>query len=156
MHANFLSPLGDMVTPGFMVYEGLTANLTANTIALSLNYTEVRPSLYLTSGSGFKTLAASGDDLQWDGAPLAKSSDLNSKQDALTLISENQTGETTILQGYDTLTPISLHIAWIGTYTNVAGSHQIIPVGDSNGVSIQLLNRITNGPGGETILMTCD
>ena len=77
---NYLSPLAGGVC--FTVGIGLNANLTANTIALSLNYTEVRPSLYLTSGSGFKTLAACGDDLKWDGAPLAKSSDLSSKQDA--------------------------------------------------------------------------
>ncbi len=89
MQANFLCPL--TTPPSFIVYEGLIANLTANTIALSLNYTEVRPSLYLTSGSGFKTLAASGDDLQWDGNRLAKSSDLNSKQDAFSLLSEGQT-----------------------------------------------------------------
>jgi len=74
VQSNFLSPL--TTPPSFTVGSGLNANLTANTIALTLNYTETRPSLYLTSGSGFKTLQASGSDLQWDGNTLAKASDL--------------------------------------------------------------------------------
>ena len=87
----------------------------------------MRPSLYLTSGSGFKTLAASGADLQWDGNTLAKSSDL-SKQDALSTYSEIVDVTTIALFFYDNPT-LSTHVAWsTGTYTNVANSHQRITI----------------------------
>lgn len=60
----------------------------------------------------------SAGELLWDGNPVT----------ALAHYSESSGATTTIAQGQDTLTPISLHIAWAvgggGGYSNVAGSHQ--------------------------------
>ena len=135
--ANFLSPLGDMVTPGFIAHEGLTASLSANSIGLYLNYTEVRPALYLESGTGFKTLAANGDDLQWGGNKLATSIDLGSKQDTLVNYTETVGATTTIAQYFDDNPVLSTHIAWSGgPYTNVANSHQEIPISGA-GLGVQ-------------------
>jgi hypothetical protein len=60
-------------------------------------------------------------------------------------------GQTTILQGLDTS---SLHIAWAGTYTNVAGSHQVFSTGGA--VTKGLYDTAVNGSPGNTIFMTCD
>jgi hypothetical protein len=56
------------------------------------------------------------------GTPLVVNGPLTTQH-----YTESSSATTTIAQGQDTLTPISLHIAWGsegGAYTNVAGSHQ--------------------------------
>jgi hypothetical protein len=56
------------------------------------------------------------------GTPLVVNGPLTTQH-----YSETSSATTTLAQGQDTLTPISLHIAWGlegGAYTNVAGSHQ--------------------------------
>ena len=69
VQANFLSPL---TGPSFTVGAGLTASLTANSVALSLNFTEVRPSLSLVdTNNAVKQLTFSGGELVWGGAPMA-------------------------------------------------------------------------------------
>ena len=67
---NFLSPLTNPVS--FTVGSGLTANLTANTVALSLNFSEVRPQISLNSGTSFRDLTSnSNHELLWDSQPVA-------------------------------------------------------------------------------------
>jgi hypothetical protein len=108
--------------------------------------------LRLGTGAQNKDLTNVAGDLTWDGNKLATSIDLSSKQDALDYYSESLAGQTTILQGLDTS---SLHIAWDGTsYTNIAGSHQVIATDGTVGVG--LYNTTTNGTPGNTIYMTCE
>ncbi len=61
----------------FTVGLGLNANLTANSIVLSLNYSEVRPRVSLVdTNNAVKELTSSGANLLFDGQQLAKSSEL--------------------------------------------------------------------------------
>jgi hypothetical protein len=107
--------------------------------------------LQLGTGAQNGDLTNEAGDLTWDGNKLATSIDLGGKQDALDYYAESLTHEITILQGLDTS---SLHIAWAGSYTNVAGSHQVIPTGGS--VTKGLYDAATNGAAGNLIYMTCD
>ncbi len=60
--ANFLSPMTNPLS--FTVGSGLNANLTANSIALSLNYSEVRPRVSLVdTNNAVKELTSSGSNL---------------------------------------------------------------------------------------------
>jgi hypothetical protein len=67
--------------------------------------------------------------LHWDGNKLATSIDLSNKQDTLVNYTETVGTTTTIVQYFDDNPILSTHIAWLGgSYTNVANSHQIIPI----------------------------
>jgi len=158
--ANFLSPL-NQGTVG--VTAGLSSTMTANTFIISVDQNFDRRNLFILEDANHvlrNITTNTAGNLLYDNINLATepyvTTQLATKQDTLDYYSESGTGETTILQGLDTLTPVSIHIAWSGTYTNVSGSHQIIPVGGVNGVSINLHTTTTNGLGGGTILMTCD
>ena len=75
VQANFLCPMTNPLS--FTVATGLNANLTANSIALSLNYSEVRPRVSLVdTNNAVKELTSSGANLLFDNQQLAKSSEL--------------------------------------------------------------------------------
>ena len=72
--ANFLSPTNPL---SFTVGSGLNANLTANSISLSLTHSEVRPRVSLVdTNNAVKELTSSGANLLFDNQQLAKSSEL--------------------------------------------------------------------------------
>ena len=74
MQANFLSPLTNPLS--FTVGSGLVATLTANSIGLSLNHSEVRPRVSLVdTNNAVKELTSSGANLLFDNQQLAKSSE---------------------------------------------------------------------------------
>ena len=85
----------------------------------------------------------SGGELLWDGNQVS----------ALAHYSETSSATTTLAQGQDTLTPISLHIAWGlegGAYTNVAGSHQELTLPHLG------IGYFSNHPAGTKVYLTVD
>jgi hypothetical protein len=83
----------------------------------------------------------SGGELLWDGNPVT----------ALAHYSETSGATTTIVQSFDTTTPISTHISWLGngSYSNVAGSHQQLNLPS---VFINYFNQ----PAGTKVFMSVD
>ena len=77
IESRFFEPLPNGNPPNFIVQSGLNAIISSSppSINLSLNYSEVRPNVNLTSGSSFKVLQANNSgNLVWDGAVLATQS----------------------------------------------------------------------------------
>ena len=98
--ANFLSPLA---SGAFVVQQGLQAQLTANSINLSLNYSEARPQLYLIdSSNAIKQLTSSGNNLLWDGNILAKQSELQQLEPSFTAVSNE------LVKGFDFSTNLGI------------------------------------------------
>ncbi len=93
------------VTAAGTSYTGVAAlNFTNHshlydTASKTLNIGQYLYQSFLRLGSGAQNgdLTNVAGDLTWDGAPLAKYSDLSSKQDTLDFYSESLTNETTIL-----------------------------------------------------------
>ena len=120
---NFLSPLN----PGTVgVTQGLSSVMTANTWIISVDETtDSRTQFILRDSSNTvrNITANTSGQLLYDNAALATdahvTTQLATKQDTLDYYAESGTGSTTILQGYDTQTSVSLHISWNGTYTTV-------------------------------------
>jgi hypothetical protein len=67
-------------------------------------------------GGGGSLSRGNNGELLWDGNQVS----------ALAHYSETSSATTTIVQSFDTATPVSIHVSWAGTgtRTNVAGSHQ--------------------------------
>ena len=80
---------------------------------------------------------------------------LSGKHHTLNCYSENAAGSMTVLQSFDTSSSLR-RISWNGTCANVSGSHQVITVGGSDGVSENLHSTSTNELESGTILLVYD
>jgi len=114
--ANFLSPLN----PGTVgVTQGLSSVMTANTFVISVDETTDSRTQFIlrdSNNTARNITANTSGKLLFDTTPLATeahvTTQLSTKQDTLDYYAESGTGSTTILQGYDTQTPVSLHVSW--------------------------------------------
>ena len=137
---------------GNLVWNGgvLATRAWANTqLTGKLNTTGVREIAW-TNDVDTKTLSMHDDQsLSWGSNTLLTDADLS-------LYSETAGSQTTVLQSFDTATPVSTHISWnavaIAT-SNTTGSHQTITQSATAGNYHVLSNTTLNGPAGGTIML---
>jgi hypothetical protein len=135
---------GSLVSPAAtgLNFSNHSNSLDPNTGILTLGPVLSQTLLRLGTNAVYGDLTrGSGGELLWGGNPVS----------ALAHYSETSGATTTIVQSFDTTTPISTHISWLGngSYSNVAGSHQQLNLPS---VFINYFNQ----PAGTKVFMSVD
>jgi len=124
-----------------------------NTGVLSIGAVLSQSLLRLGSNAVYGDLTlGSNDELLWNNNPMASEALVATKQEALAHYTETSGATTTLLQSFDTATPISTHIAWDvfgdGGYTNVANQYQEL--------ALPRLGKTVNTPPNSKVFLTVD
>ena len=136
-----------------------TFSLNSGTLTVGPPDFQSRLSLFFASSADKLDLTRDvTGNLLWNAQLLATQSFVSAgfvANSDLAQYSETTGAQTTILQSFDTATPISVHLNWTSTLgaVNTAGSHQALTQTTNDGSYLHCHNTSLNGPAGGTILL---